>query len=314
MVEENFSLSAKFGHKVMADIISSTGIERRPIALTETVAELGKLASERLLSVLNWTPESIEAVIVVTQTPDYPLPSTACLLQHELGLKLTTIALDINLGCSGYVYGLSVVNGLMQTSGIKRALLVCGDITSTMIDDGNRSLRPLFGDAISVTGLEAAEDSTLTMDLGTDGSGAPYLISHSGGVKKPGIPELFMDGVQVMAFTLKRVAPSIEAVLQFANIKINQIDAVVFHQANAMLLKSIARKIGANESQLALALKDFGNTSSASIPIALSHWLSNSDIDNNKMQILMSGFGVGWSWATALWKTSRPLVVEFVRS
>jgi 3-oxoacyl-[acyl-carrier-protein] synthase-3 len=123
-----------------------------------------------------------------------------------------------------------------------------------------------------------------------------------------------MDGVQVMAFSLKRVAPSIHSVLHLANMHINEVDAIILHQANSMMIKHLARKIGANESQLALALKDFGNTSSASIPVALSNWLLHSDKTKSNVDLLMSGFGVGWSWATGLWKTSRPNVIEFVRS
>jgi 3-oxoacyl-[acyl-carrier-protein] synthase-3 len=272
------------------------------------------MAAQKLISSLNWSPESIDALIVVTQTPDYPLPSTACLLQNALGLKHSTIAFDINLGCSGYVYGLSVVNGMMQSAGLKRTLLVCGDITSRMVDPKDRGLRPLFGDVVAATALEAADGPVLTTDLGSDGSGAPYLISQSGGVRDPGAPRLFMDGVQVMAFSLKRVASSVQAVLKLGNIDIKAVDAVVFHQANAMMIKHLARKIGAADAQLAMAIKDFGNTSSASIPVALSSWLLLSKGSRHELQFLMSGFGVGWSWATALWKTTRPDVIEFIQS
>jgi 3-oxoacyl-[acyl-carrier-protein] synthase III len=313
-VEENLSLAEQFGEKAMIDIIRSTGIERRPVALTETIASLGTLSIKNLISKLNWDPESVDAVIVVTQTPDYPLPSTAILIQNAVGLKTSTIALDINLGCSGYVYGLSVINGLMQTAGLNRALLVCGDITSRMINPNDRGVRPLFGDAVAVTAIELAEGPSMTVDLGSDGSGAPYLISRTGGTIAAGLPQLFMDGVQVMAFSLKRVAPSIEAVLRHANCDIKDIDAVIFHQANAMMLKNLARKIGANDDQLILAIKDFGNTSSASIPLAIASCLMRPNDYKQDLRLLMSGFGVGWSWATALWKTTKPDVIEFINS
>ena len=313
-VEENISLVDQFGQKAMMDIIQSTGIERRPIARTETIAQLGTLAARKVISKLNWDSDSIEAIVVVTQTPDYPLPSTAILIQHALGLKASTIALDINLGCSGYVYGLSVINGLMQTAGLKRVILVCGDITSRMIDIKDRGLRPLFGDAVAATALELTKGTSITMDLGSDGSGAPYLISRTGGVVEPGLPRLFMDGVQVMAFSLRRVTPSVEAVLKQAKCNIDEINAVIFHQANAMMLKNLARKIGANEDQLVLAIKDFGNTSSASIPLALASWLLHRKEHSQDLKLLLSGFGVGWSWATALWETTKPEVVEFVQS
>lgn len=312
--EENTALAERFGIQAMADIIRSTGIERRPVAGTDTVAGLGEQASRRLLERLGWTPETVEAIVVVTQTPDYPLPATACLLQQALGLSPSTLALDINLGCSGYVYGLSVLNGLMQTAGLKRALLVCGDMSTRMIDEADRSLHPLFGDAVAATALEAS-DARMALDLGTDGSGAPYLISRTGGLKEPGRPRLSMDGVQVMAFSLKRVAPSVARVLQLAGLAINEVDGVVFHQANAMMLKNLARKVGASDEQLVLAVRDFGNTSSASIPLALCDWLNRPEKPHpdRPLQLLMSGFGVGWSWATALWTTPRPDVAELLR-
>lgn len=313
-VEENSALAANFGEQAITDIIRSTGIERRPVARTETISDLGQYGAAHLLNRLGWSAASIEAVVVVTQTPDHPLPATACLIQQGLGLDSSTMALDVNLGCSGYVYGLSVLNGLMQTAGLRRALLVCGDITSRMIDTHDRGLHPLFGDAAAVTALEA-DDAQLAIDLGTDGSGAPYLMSRAGGVREPGPPRLFMDGVQVMAFSLKRVAPSIAATLQAARTSMSEVDAVVFHQANAMMLKNLGRKIGATPEQLVIAVKNYGNTSSASIPLALCDWLAGSSAPqkDEPLQLLLSGFGVGWSWGTALWKTTRPLIADLVR-
>jgi 3-oxoacyl-[acyl-carrier-protein] synthase-3 len=313
--EENASLVKYFEERVVKDIIRSTGIERRPTATTETVCDLGQAAAAHLLERLGWSPTSVGAIIVITQTPDYPLPATACLLQKALGLETTTLALDISLGCSGYVYGLCTINGLMQTAGIQRALLVCGDISSRMIDPNDRSLHPLFGDAVAVTALELA-GGHMSVDLGSDGSGAPYLISPTGGLKQPGPPRLSMDGVQVMAFSLKRVAPSVNAVLKIAATSIDAIDAVVFHQANEMMLKTLGRKVGAKAEQLVLAVKDFGNTSSASIPVALCHWLRESRPNppsSVNLKLLLSGFGVGWSWATTLWSTPQPTVADMIR-
>lgn len=311
-LEENSSLESQFGKQSIRAIIDSTGIERRPVAKVGSVSELARSAGLLLLERLEWTAQSVDVLIVVTQTPDYPLPATACLLQHSLKLNSSTLALDINLGCSGYIYGLSVINGLLQTGGLRRALLVCGDLTSRMIAPSDRTLRPLFGDAVAVTALECTGDSTLWIDLGTDGSGAPYLISRKGGVCSPGSPQLFMDGVQVMAFSLKQVAPSVRQVLSLAAMKIQDIDAIVFHQANAMMLRHLARKVGASESQLVVALRNFGNTSSASIPVALCDWFQSREMSSVYLNLLLSGFGVGWSWATAVWKTRQPRVAEFL--
>jgi len=311
-VSENADLSASFGVESMAKIIVATGIERRPVADRHTVSRLGIAAAEVLLEKLGWARETIGLLMVVTQTPDYPLPSTACVMQNALGLAKETAAFDVGLGCSGYVYGLSVANALMQSGGIFRALLVTGDVTTQMISDGNRSLAPLFGDAVAVTALELSEDGSIAFDLGSDGSGAPYLISKTGGLAEPGKPELFMDGTQVMAFSLKQVAPSIQRALDAAARSIGEIDHVILHQANAMMIRTLGHKIKARDDQMVYAVRDFGNTSSASIPLAICDHL-NQVRPRPEMSFLLCGFGVGWSWATAVWRTEAPACHDIIR-
>ena len=311
-VVENRDLSGAFGPDIMAKIIATTGIERRPVADRHTVSELGAVAARRLLERLDWAPASIGLLVVVTQTPDYPLPSTAALMQAALGLGTGTIAFDVGLGCSGYVYGLSVATAMMQSAGIQRALLVTGDMTTRMVSHGNRTLEPLFGDAVAVTALERSEDGRIAFDLGTDGTGAPYLISKTGGLAEPGTPELFMDGTQVMAFSLKQVAPSILRALEASGRPIADIDRVVLHQANAMMMKTLGHKIKASDDQMVYAIRDYGNTSSASIPLALCDYFGKRPFTDD-VALLLCGFGVGWSWATAVWHTPAPQVYEIVR-
>ncbi len=311
-VAENSDLATSFGADVMAKIIKATGIERRPVADAHTVSDLGAAAAERLLTALDWSRDTIGLLIVVTQTPDYPLPSTAAVLQHKLALPTTTAAFDLSLGCSGYVYGLSVATAMMRTAGISRCLLVAGDMTTRMISDSNRALAPLFGDAVSVTALELSEHGSITFDLGTDGSGAPYLISKTGGLAHPGTPELFMDGTQVMAFSLKQVAPSIERALATAGMVIGHIDHVILHQANAMMLRTLGHKIKARDDQMVQAIRDFGNTSSASIPLAICDHLTQNP-QTEALTYLLCGFGVGWSWSTAVWATPAPLCHDIIR-
>ncbi|ESQ93458.1 ketoacyl-ACP synthase III [Asticcacaulis benevestitus] len=311
-VSENADLAASFGAETMAKIMAATGIERRPVADRHTVSQLGEAAAVVLLERLGWAPDSIGLLIVVTQTPDYPLPGTASLLQNRLGLAKSTAAFDISLGCSGYVYGLSVAHAMMQSGNIRRALLVTGDITSHMISESNRALAPLFGDAVAVTALELSEHGQIAFDLGSDGSGAPYLISKTGGLAEPGTPELFMDGTQVMAFSLKQVAPSIERALHEAGKSIGDMDYVVLHQANAIMLKTLGQKIKAREDQLVYAVRDFGNTTSTSIPLALCDHLSKV-ATAPQLTLLLCGFGVGWSWSTAVWQTEAPLCHDIIR-
>jgi len=308
--EANADLAGRFGTETIAKIIAATGIERRPIARTETVGELGTLAARRLLDRLDWAPETIDLIVVVTQTPDYPMPATACILQNALGLAKHVAAFDLSLGCSGFVYGLSIVGSLLATGAAKRALLVTGDITSRLIGADDRSLAPLFGDAVSVTALEAGGIGKICFDLGTDGSGAPYLTCHAGGTVEPGPPRLFMDGTQVMAFSLKQVRPSIQRAMAEAGKTMAEIDHVVLHQANAMMLKTLGQKIGAAPEQLVIALRDYGNTSSASIPLALGDCLGRAA---RPQRLILSGFGVGWSWASAYWETPAPEMCAVVR-
>jgi len=308
--EANIDLADRFGAETIAKIIAATGIERRPIARTETVGQLGTLAARRLLAKLDWAPETIGLIVVVTQTPDHPMPATACLLQSALGLAKHAAAFDLSLGCSGFVYGLSIVASLLTAGATRRALLVTGDITSRLIGDDDRSLAPLFGDAVSVTALEADGIGKISFDLGTDGSGAPYLTCHAGGTVEPGPARLFMDGTQVMAFSLKQVRPSIQRVLAEAGRTIAEVDHVVLHQANAMMLRTLGRKIGATPEQLVIALREYGNTSSASIPLALTECLGSGE---GTKRLLLSGFGVGWSWASACWETAGPGVCEIER-
>ncbi len=311
-VSENADLAASFGAEVMAKIIAATGIERRPVSDRHTVSDLGCFAAEHLLQRLGWGRETISLLIVVTQTPDYPLPSTACVMQNRLGLGHHVAALDIALGCSGYVYGLSVAAAMMQAGGMNRALLVTGDITTRMISDDNRALMPLFGDAVAVTALESSEDGTIAFDLGSDGSGAPYLISKAGGLVQPGRAELFMDGTQVMAFSLKQVAPSVERALTAAGTAIGEVGHVILHQANAMMLRTLGHKIKARDDQMVYAVKDFGNTSSTSIPLAICDHLTEHPVTDDQT-FLLCGFGVGWSWSTAVWRTAAPAVHDIVR-
>jgi 3-oxoacyl-[acyl-carrier-protein] synthase-3 len=311
-VSENSAMAEAFGAETMAKIIAATGIERRPVTTTHTVSDLGHIAAAALMAKLDWTPQSIGLIVVVTQTPDYPLPSTACVLQQKLGLPMTTAALDVNLGCSGYVYGLSVVTAMMRAAGLRRALLIAGDITTRMISDGNRSLAPLFGDAVAATALELDDTSQLAFDLGSDGSGAPYLISKTGGLAEPGAPELFMDGTQVMAFSLKQVAPSVARALEAAGQDIEAMDHVVLHQANAMMIRTLGHKIKARDDKMVYAVKDYGNTSSTSIPLALCDHLTRHPAVGLQ-RFLLCGFGVGWSWSTLVWMTQAPVVHDIVR-
>lgn len=296
-------LAQRFGAEQAERIAAATGIHRRHIARPDQcLSDLALPAARELLGGLGWPADSIDLLIVVTQTPDHPLPATACLLQNALGLGRHCAAFDMGLGCSGYIYGLWNAASLLAGMGRGRALLVAGDITSRTLDANDRSTAPLFGDAATVTALEYDPTAgTLVVDLGTDGAGAPYLIKQQGGQRHPDGPPLFMDGTQVFAFTLREVPKAITSTLAASGLTMADIDHVVLHQANEMMLKRLGQKIGASADQLVLALQDRGNTSSASIPLAISDALGER-LAAQPTYLLLSGFGVGWSWGTAVWQ------------
>lgn len=296
-------LAQRFGAEQAERIAAATGIHRRHIARPDQcLSDLALPAARELLGGLGWPADSIDLLIVVTQTPDHPLPATACLLQNALGLGRHCAAFDMGLGCSGYIYGLWNAASLLAGIGRGRALLVAGDITSRTLDANDRSTAPLFGDAATVTALEYDPTAgTLVVDLGTDGAGAPYLIKQQGGQRHPDGPPLFMDGTQVFAFTLREVPKAITSTLAASGLTMADIDHVVLHQANEMMLKRLGQKIGASANQLVLALQDRGNTSSASIPLAISDALGVR-LAAQPTYLLLSGFGVGWSWGTAVWQ------------
>lgn len=300
-VEDVTDMAARFGADAAERIATATGIRRRHIAAPgQCMSDLALPAAQVLLAGLDWPVDSIDLLIVVTQTPDHPLPATACLLQQRLRLGRHCAAFDVGLGCSGYVYGLWLAASLLAGMGRGRCLLVAGDTTSTTLNPLDRAVAPLFGDAATVTALEFnAAAPILTVDVGTDGAGAPYLIQAGGGSRQQEGPLLFMDGTQVFAFTLREVPKAIAATLAAAGHAIADIDHVVLHQANEMMLRRLGQKIGAREDQLLLALANRGNTSSASIPLAITDGLGDRLLSGSS-RLLLCGFGVGWSWGTAI--------------
>lgn len=307
---QNVDDSSELASQEMARIVASTGIHSRRVAAPEqTVLDLSLVACESLLSELAWDPEEISLIIFVTQTPDYPLPGNAIQLQNKLGLNKGTIAFDVNLGCSGFIYGLWQTSQLLNGLPTGKALLVVGDTTSHQYSESNRTVSSLFGDAVSAIAIEKRENcDEMVFSLGSDGAGAPYLIQPNGGSRTPNCsPELFMDGMQVFVFTLREVPGSVNACLAHKGWRVEDVDFCVMHQANELMLKRLGDKLGITKEQLIISMGDVGNTSSASIPLALS--LSLQDVLlRQSTRLLLSGFGVGWSWGTVAF-TLQPLKV-----
>lgn len=310
---DNLSLAEYFADQDLSKIVESTGIHARHVVKQgQTALSLGERACSELLNKTNTDVEDIGVVIFVTQTPDYPLPGNAVQLQHLLKLPKKCAAFDVNLGCSGYVYGLWQCASLLNSVNASKALLVVGDTSSTQYAPDNTKVNTLFGDAVSAVLLEKGSNANdMVFDLGSDGAGAPYLIQKNGGAKHPATaPDLTMDGTQVFAFTLREIPRSVKRVLDAIEWQVEQIDHVVLHQANTMMLKHLGDKLKCREDQVVLALENCGNTSSASIPLAMCLAIPES-LSDKPNKLLLSGFGVGWSWATAVFEQA-PLEACFV--
>lgn len=296
-------------------LVKTTGIENRKVVNDgRTTSDLCFDATEKLLTDLNWNKDDIGILIFVSQSRDYFLPATAIILQQRLGLSTSTIAFDISLGCSGYVYGLSVISSLMKNTGSKKALLLAGDVSSFSLNKKDKSTYPLFGDAGTSTALELTENVEMHYSLNSDGSGKDAIIIPDGGLRNPLNDESFiekeidkgiwrsnrnlkLEGLDVFNFSITKVHPQIQALLDEYQIDIDKIDYFVFHQANKLILETIRKKLKIAPEKVPYSLKEYGNTSSASIPLTIVTEL-NKEVQNNKLSMLFCGFGVGLSWGT----------------
>lgn len=314
---------------------TSIGVTSRRIAPKGVCAsDLCVAAAERLLEALNWDRETIQAVLFVTQTPDHPVPATACTLQTRLGLSTDCAAMDISLGSSGYVYGLATASQFVQSmaGGQEhggRVLLLVGDTITRFVSPDDPATSPLFGDAGSATALEyssAASPSVFT--LGTDGRGAEHLIVSDRGafdsqVDEPGagcveVPDserssagLKMNGAEVFSFALQAVPKMVARTLTEAEWSVDDVDGVVLHQSNALMLNHLRKRLKVDEEKFVMALDGFGNTSCASIPLAMTHrWAT--DHPELRRRLVLGGYGPGWSWGGAAITCENVVVPEIV--
>ncbi|MCW2243728.1 ketoacyl-ACP synthase III [Azospirillum canadense] len=303
-------LAARFGEDAARKVAKATGIEaRRLVPPHQCTSDLGEAAARRLLDGLGWDAGTVDLLVMVTQTHDRIMPASGFRLHHRLGLGRQAAVMDLTLGCSGYVYGLWTASAMLKAAGGGRALLVAGDTTSRVLDPNDRAVAPLFGDAAAATALELDEAAApIAFTLGSDGAGAPYLTVPGGALREPDAPaHLFMDGTQVFAFTLREVPASVRAALDLAGWTMDGVDHFVLHQANAQMIRHLAQKLGAAPAQTVVGLAEYGNTSSASIPLALASELGGR-LRSARARLLLSGFGVGWSWGSVALATG-PLAV-----
>jgi len=303
--------------------IKTTGIEYRRIVDEHTTAsDLCLKSAEALLNKLAWNREEVKVLVFISQTPDYKIPCTATILQHKLGLGKSCLAFDVNLGCSGYVYGLSIVGSLLEK--IKgKALLLVGDASSTCISQQDKSTAPLFSDAGSATLMEYdCLAKPMYFNLQSDGAGYDAIISKDGGARNPigdtsfdlnpetgrRDVDMFLDGIKVFNFSRREVVPNMEELMLHYDLKKAEIDFFVFHQANKFMNDSIAKKLSLDDNKVPQSLRLFGNTGAASIPVTIADQVKKG----KSLQLILSGFGVGLSWGSCALELEDALILPII--
>jgi len=286
------------------DIEKKTGIKTRHISAPgQTVTDMAALASEKLFD-SGVDKKSIDSIILVTQSPDYVLPTSSCILQDRLGLTKACVAYDVNLGCSGFIYALAIESALIESHLINRGIIVCSEKYTQYIDKSDRTCRPLFSDGASALLVEPCEDDNIgPFELGTDGSGFGNLIVTVDKTQtaETGMPRnrLYMDGAKVFMFTMDRVPKCANALLDKSGKTFDDIDLFIFHQASKFVLDNIVRRLKLPEEKVFVNYPQVGNTVSASIPIALKDAINEGRVKRGD-QIMLVGFGVGYSWGACL--------------
>ena len=304
--------------------VRNVGVRQRRLAEKwQCFSDFAFLAASELIDHLSWKKDEIDAIIVVTQSPDYKLPATAILLQNRLGLATSTIAFDVNLGCSAYPYGIHIVGSMIASGSIKKALLLVGDKSASQND-------MLFSDAATATAIEYDANAPLSyFDLNSDGSGYDAIIMKVGAGREPfelhhfipepgSIPfkstyayEVSMDGPAVLSFSINRVPKAVIEILEKSGHERSEIDFFLFHQANNMINNTIKKKLKLDDEKVPMSLDDFGNTSGATIPVTMNARLQRQ-LSTGRHKILMCGFGVGLSWASAIMEVGDMVVLDIM--
>lgn len=297
------------------DFLKTTGIVfRRRAPETVTASDLCVSAARNLLNELHWNNEDIDILVFVSQTPDYLLPATSCVIHENLNLSKECYTLDISLGCSGWVYALSVIAALMQNGTFKKGLLLAGDTITKICSPDDKTVYPLFGDAGSATALEFdVGDSMFKFHFNSDGSGNETIIARGGGFreKQYTIPRLELDGGEVFSFGAFKAPKQVKALIEEFQLDIDKIDLFTFHQANFMMNEMIRKKLKLPDDMVPYSMGEFGNTSCASIPLTLTYCERNR-LRKSKLQHIACGFGVGLSWASVWFETDKITVPKLI--
>ena len=297
----------------------STGIVSRQLAMDNVLSsDLATSAARVLFDRHHIDPREIDYLILCTQSPDFALPTTACIVHGQLDMRTDVGAIDITLGCSGYVYALGLAKALIESGQVRNVLVLTAETHSKFANPDDKATRPIFGDggtASLVSNDLTGERSLEGFTLRTDGAGGPNLVVPSGGLR-PGETysigssagsrgltsngyDMFMDGVEIFNFTLRVVPQCVADVLERANIGMEDVDLFIFHQANGFLIEHLRKKLEIPPERFVVALENYGNTGSSTIPIALADSVKSGRVRRGD-RVMLVGFGVGLSWGGAL--------------
>lgn len=321
-IESTVSTTSIYDEK---EYMETTGILEKRYSTDFTTSDLCYAAALKLIEDLGWNREDIDGLIFVSQTPDYILPATSCVLHGRLGLNKNCFCQDISLGCSGWIYGLSTFLALMENGGMKKVLLMAGDARKHAQEEPDQ----LFGYAGTVTAIEYNPDksSPTLFDLGTDGKGFDAIIRPGGGTRNPFSQESLiledcedgrkrhqlqtrMKGMDVFAFGITTAPKSVKNLCKEFDLNLEDFDFYLFHQANKMMNETIRKKLKLPEEKVPYSMTHFGNTSSASIPLTIVTQLKGKT--NGLNNYLCCAFGVGLSWGSVAFKCNDLLISELV--
>lgn len=312
-------------------IIKATGIERRHIAGPDIcVSDLCTLAAERLLEELGWEKESLDLLALCTQNPDYVNLPTSFIVHERLGLKESTMCQDYFHGCPGWVTSLSCVSSMIASGSIKRVLLLVGDTVSKDQNQGSHESRPLFGDCCTATALEYEEGAPpMYFNNGTQSDGGKALILTHGGYRNPFTHETLekellrragklaegegdeMDGMDVFSFAITKVPKALKKLCAEYDVNLEDVDHLVLHQANKLIVEAVAKRLKMPSEKVVLGMRNYGNTTNASIPLAIVSECSD-EYRNNHQRSLVCGFGTGLSWGTAFFETEKLILPDVI--
>lgn len=331
-VEENTDELPVFKDGEAARVVAQTGIERKHTILPGsgiTISDLCAKAFDSLISELNWKKESIDLLVLVSSTGDYITPPTSNVLHGKLGLSESCLCFDIRQGCPGWIVGMSTVSSMVSSGNFKRAVLLCGDASTLMNSPLDKEMRPLFSDAGTATAVEYDTDAPcIEFNHGCRGEDYDSIITPAGGLKHPVDAESLefkkygenisrrmidckMDGMGVFSFGISVAPKSLQALLDEFKINKDEVDYFIFHQANQYMNNKIVKKLKLDPDKVPFSLKDFGNTSCASIPLTLVN-KCRKDYESRKINTIACAFGVGLAWGSMHFVTDRIVCPELI--